>query len=198
VAGWGVWGVLKGAYKATDIQIYKAKNAWLAERYNEVSAEVFYRDVFPVEFIETKNGAECYANPIITYTCHSDDGRRFCRNEIVFRDTFTEAIEKTQGNSFALCSMCSYSGRTKTAANAFKLHGFCIDLDGVQVKQLENLARKQLMQQNKQKKNLLKNLLLHQKKLLMNLTMLKLLLRIKKLQLTTNYSMNKVYYRNLL
>ena len=60
------------------------------------------------------------------------------QNEILFRDTFREGIERVQGATFALCSMCSYSGRRKTAKNAYKCHGFCIDLDGVGMQELDD------------------------------------------------------------
>ncbi len=70
------------------------------------------------------------------------DGKKnkqsYYRNEILFSDTFAESIKKVQGCTFALCSMCSYSGRRRSAKNAYRCHGFCIDLDGVGMRELED------------------------------------------------------------
>lgn len=60
------------------------------------------------------------------------------QNEILFQDNFREGVERVQGATFALCSMCSYSGRRKMAKNAYKCHGFCIDLDGVGMLELSD------------------------------------------------------------
>ena len=65
------------------------------------------------------------------------DVKRFFRNEIVFAgDDGRATLDKCINNDFALCSLCSYYGRKKRSTNAYKLHGFCIDLDGVGEKQL--------------------------------------------------------------
>lgn len=62
---------------------------------------------------------------------------RYYRNEIMFAGTDGRAtLDKCINNEFALCSLCSYYGRNKRATNAYKLHGFCVDLDGVGEKQL--------------------------------------------------------------
>lgn len=119
------------------------KQKILSGFYDKVTAKEMYADVFPPEMIE-RNGCQddAFSNPIIAYTDRSDpapDGsyRSFIRNEIVFRDF--KAFDHAQKNPFAVCSMCSYSGRKRTAKNAYKMHGICIDLDGVGERELYTL-----------------------------------------------------------
>lgn len=124
---------------ATAIQIYKQKNDYMSAVYPEVSAEEIYKDIFPPETIEKKgDSAHRASNPIFSYKDKSDDGRVYFRNEIVFADCYDESIAKTQKNDLALCSMISYSGRRKSAKNAYKCHGFIIDLDGVGMLELQS------------------------------------------------------------
>lgn len=127
----------------SDIQVYKQKNDYMSSIYHEVTAEELYSAIFPLDGME-KKGDKLHraSNPIFTYREKAEKGkdgkeRSYFRNEILFSDSFTESIAKSQKNSCSLMSMCSYSGRTKTAKNAFKCHGFIIDLDGVGMKQLE-------------------------------------------------------------
>lgn len=53
----------------------------------------------------------------------------YARNTIVFDDL--EGLQGAAGAEFAVTSPVSYRGRNRTAANAYHLWGFCIDLDGV-------------------------------------------------------------------
>lgn len=65
---------------------------------------------------------------------------RHYRNGIVFAgEEGTKELEMCENNHFALCGLCSYSGRRKLARYAYRLHGFVVDLDGVGAKQLEAL-----------------------------------------------------------
>lgn len=123
----------------TPIQIYKAKNEWLSERFTELTPAEFYKTIFPPETLE-KKGDDSYraSNPIFSFKVKKEE-RTYFQNEIVFADTFDESLKKTAKNDLALCAMITYSGRKKSAKNAYKCMGFCIDLDGVGVKQLENL-----------------------------------------------------------
>lgn len=127
----------------SDIQIYKQKNDYMSKCYREVAAEELYGSIFPLDGMEKKGDkAHRASNPIFTYRERKteEDGkeRSYFRNEIVFADSFTESIAKSQKNECSLMSMCSFSGRNKTAKNAFKCHGFIIDLDGVGMKELES------------------------------------------------------------
>ena len=123
----------------TAIQTYKQKNDFMNTYYKEVTAEEMYAEIFPLDSMEKKGDTTHRAsNPIISYK-EKTDGRAYFKNEIVFADTFEETMAKTHKNDMALCSLCSYSGRRKSAKNAFKCHGFCIDLDGVGLRELESL-----------------------------------------------------------
>jgi len=50
-----------------------------------------------------------------------------------------DGLDKALKSRFALCSLCTYSGRRRTAKNAYKLYGFIFDLDGVGEEQCNNL-----------------------------------------------------------
>ena len=124
--------------KLTAGQLYKKKNEYLSELYPEVTAAELYSDIFPLEGLEKKGDMEHRAsNPIFSYKCKKS-GRSFFRNEIVFADHFEESVAKTQKNDLALCSMISFSGRRKSAKNAYKCHGFIFDLDGVGMEELQS------------------------------------------------------------
>lgn len=129
--------------KSTDTpltpgQLYQLKNAWMGKVFPEISAQELYSEIFPPETLERKGDASFHAsNPIFSYKLHQD-GRAFFRNEIVFADCFEESLARTQKNDLALCSMISYSGRNKSAKNAYKCHGFIIDLDGVGMEELDS------------------------------------------------------------
>ena len=121
----------------TKYQIYKDKQDYMSENFKEVSPREFYEDIFNPEEIERRGCTEDrFSNPIIAMTDRVGD-KKFIRNEIVFRDM--DAIDKAKGNEFAVCSLCSFSGRRRTAKNAYKLHGICIDLDGVGKKEIATL-----------------------------------------------------------
>lgn len=114
------------------------KQKYLKENFQKVSAKDFYEDIFPSAERERAD-KDGFSNPIIAYTKFREyEGKkiRFIWNEIVFADNDT-VWDEVKGNDFAVCSMCSYAGRRRTAKNAYKLHGICIDLDGVGLNQLQ-------------------------------------------------------------
>lgn len=118
-------------------RLFQEKQRMLRDWGEQVTPVDFYKAIFPPSGIERAGHPEDrLPNPIIA-TKTKIDGKTIIRNTIVFRDF--KAIKESAGNEFALCSMCSYSGRRRTAANAYKLHGFCIDLDGVGIRELESL-----------------------------------------------------------
>ncbi len=132
---------------ATDlaaVEVFEKKNELLSAHYPEVSALDFYRFIFSPEEIERKGDTSYRAsNPIFAYCLRigkDKDGNSkvFFRNEIAFQDTFEQSLALTAANPLSLCSMVSYSGRNKTAKNAYRCHGFAIDLDGVGVNQLNS------------------------------------------------------------
>lgn len=130
------WHRIKPTRSQTPIQNYNAKNKFLSERFEELTPIEFYKSIFPPETLE-KKGDDSYraSNPIFSYKVKKD-GRTYFQNEIVFADTFDESIKKTAKNDLALCAMITYSGRNKSAKNAYKCMGFCIDLDGVGLEEI--------------------------------------------------------------
>lgn len=127
-----------------SLRDYREKNRYLVEEYPEVTASEFYQSIFPFDTMERKyDPFRRFSNPIFTYRTaeYSEKEQKkvaFFHNEVVYSDHFEESLALTQKNDLALCSCCSYSGRRKLAKNAFRCHGFIIDLDGVGLRQLQN------------------------------------------------------------
>ena len=130
------WSKIKKTASQTPIQNYKAKNDFLDECFQELTPEEFYKAIFPPENLE-KKGDDSYraSNHIFSYKVSKGE-RSYFQNEIVFQDTFDETLAKTAKNDLALCAMITYSGRNKSAKNAYKCMGFCIDLDGVGLEEI--------------------------------------------------------------
>ena len=121
------------AKKPTEKQLYKLKNEWLGQFFEEVKPKEFYRAVFPEGSFERKGHFEDgKANGIITIVENDK-----AKNRIVFDDL--SVIDEVKGAEFAVMSPVAYSGRNRTAANARWLYGIAIDLDGVEMPQLRDV-----------------------------------------------------------
>ena len=111
-------------------RLYKLKNEWLGQFFEEVKPKEFYRAVFPEGSFERAGHFEDgKANGIITIVENDK-----AKNRIVFDDL--SVIDEVKGAEFAVMSPVAYSGRNRTAANARWLYGIAIDLDGVEMPQL--------------------------------------------------------------
>lgn len=116
-----------------DQNIFNAKNELLSVYGTEVSPLDFYRDMFPVGSFEKKGHPEDgKANGIL---CDIQDEKG--RHSIVFDDL--EAIKEHLGNDFVIISPVAYFGKRRTSNNASMLYGFCFDLDGVEIQQLQQI-----------------------------------------------------------
>jgi hypothetical protein len=121
------------AKKPTEKQLYKLKNEWLGQFFEEVKPKEFYRAVFPEGSFERAGHFEDgKANGIITVVENDK-----AKNRIVFDDL--SVIDEVKGAEFAVMSPVAYSGRNRTAANARWLYGIAIDLDGVEMPQLRDV-----------------------------------------------------------
>ena len=133
-----VYKPIKQGYAA-----YRKKNEILSDALTPVSPKEFYDDIFPDEDLERYNHPEDRkANMIIAYYAGCelvDDGKGGKKKKIRMRNEILWAgksgLSRAMGAEFALCGMCTYSGRTRTAANAYKCYGFCFDIDGVGVEE---------------------------------------------------------------
>lgn len=109
---------------------YKAKQQILRECLTEVTPREFYDDVFPDDDLERAGHPDDrHANMIIAYSVVSAAGKAGFRNEVVFADK--AGLKHAEKSVFALCGLCTFSGRRRTAKNAYKCYGFAFDLDGV-------------------------------------------------------------------
>lgn len=109
---------------------YRRKNEILGDALTQVTAREFYNDVFPDEALEQQGHPEDgRANMIIAYKSTMPNGKVRMLNHIVFSGK--AGLDVAQGCEFAVCGLCTYSGRRRTAVNAYKCYGFAFDLDGV-------------------------------------------------------------------
>lgn len=130
------------ARKITDKQLYKLKNDELKAMFTQVTSYEFYRDVFPAGSLGV-HGDLSVRKPNLIYTmtvrkdAADEKAKVYARNTIVFDDL--DGLQGAAGAEFAVTSPVSYRGRNRTAANAYHLWGFCIDLDGVGMDQMHDL-----------------------------------------------------------
>ena len=109
------------ARKPTDKQLFKMKNEWLGQFYEEVKPKDFYRAVFPEGSFEREGHPEDEkCNGILTVI----EGEK-ARNYIVFDEL--NMVDEVKGAEFAIMSPVGYSGRNRTAKNARWLYGIAID-----------------------------------------------------------------------
>lgn len=121
------------ARKPTDKQLFKMKNEWLGQFYEEVKPKDFYRAVFPEGSFEREGHPEDErCNGVLTVI----EGEK-ARNYIVFDEL--NKVDEVKGAEFAIMSPVGYSGRNRTARNARWLYGIAIDLDGVEMAQLRDV-----------------------------------------------------------
>ena len=119
--------------KLNDKQLFRMKNEWLGQFYEEVSPRDFYRAVFPEgSFERERHPEDGKCNGILTVI----EGEK-ARNYIVFDEL--NMIDEVEGKEFAIMSPVGYSGRNRTAKNARWLYGIAVDLDGVEMEQLRDV-----------------------------------------------------------
>ena len=90
-----------------DKQLFKMKNEWLGQFYEEVKPRDFYRAVFPEGSFEREGHPEDEkCNGVLTVI----EGEK-ARNYIVFDEL--NMVDEVKGAEFAIMSPVGYSGRTK-------------------------------------------------------------------------------------
>ena len=110
------------ARKPTDKQLFKMKNEWLGQFYEEVKPRDFYRAVFPEGSFEREGHPEDEkCNGVLTVI----EGEK-ARNYIVFDEL--NMVDEVKGAEFAIMSPVGYSGRNRTAKNARWLYGIAVAL----------------------------------------------------------------------
>ena len=117
------------------MKLYKEKNELLSERFEEVSAYEFYRDIFPEGSFEVKGKLdEGKPNGIAV---DLSKGRGEVERWIINDDL--EKIKELSSARFAIMSPISYYGRSRHGRNASFLYAFTFDIDGVGNEQLRDL-----------------------------------------------------------
>lgn len=119
---------------------FRQKCDVLSEFYTEVTPYEFYSDLFPPATIESASDMSINKpNPIVGLT-RTDGDRTYVSNVIMFNSY--SVLNEVYQNKFAVCSMCTYFGKKRTAKNAFTCNGICIDLDAVGQKELYNFLNR--------------------------------------------------------
>lgn len=112
------------------------KQAILSDALTQVTPREMYDDIFPDGDLERRGQRDDRkANMIIAYRVDSKGGG--LQNEIVFAGK--DGLRFAEKNPFALCGLCTYSGRRRTARNAYRCYGFAFDLDGVGVEECKTV-----------------------------------------------------------
>ena len=103
-------------------------NEYLENNYEEVSYDVFYRELFPVGSFEEKGVYEEGKYNGIAVSIGTGDKK-------VRRYTVTDDLEKIDelvaGDDFCLMSPISYIGKSRKSENARHLYAMAIDVDGI-------------------------------------------------------------------
>lgn len=117
-------------------------NSFLVSNYDEVSFDVFYRDVFPVGSFEKKGVMEDGKYNGIAVSIASVDKK-------IKRFTVTDDLEVIDDlvatDDFCLMSPISYAGKSRRSKNARFMYAMAIDLDGVQTKENLIVFRNQIL-----------------------------------------------------
>lgn len=117
-----------------DLDLYFEKNNYLEEYFEVVEPLEFWRFIFPDGECERAGHPEDEkANGILVDL--SD--RKNPVKRLVFDEH--EEIENILGNEFVIMSSITYSGIRRTAENARYMYAMVIDLDGVEMRQLQDL-----------------------------------------------------------
>lgn len=117
-------------------QLYDEKNEFLSQYYEEVSPKEFYRELFPVGTFERKMIQEDQKpNGIIIEFCEGKE-KTIAKREVV-TDELDGFLKKRNG--FTIYSPISYFGKARTGKNARFLYSLVFDLDGVEMKHLNDL-----------------------------------------------------------
>lgn len=101
---------------------------FLENRYDEVEAMDFYRDIFPIGSFEKKGVFEegKYNGIAVSIASGNKRVKRFTVTDDL--DTIEELIE---GDDFCLMSPISYIGKNRKSDNARHLYALAIDVDGI-------------------------------------------------------------------
>lgn len=109
---------------------------YISERFEEINAHDFYRDIFPEGELESKGEYETgkYNGIIVEVT----DKKQKNGKRKVYRHTLTDDLSKIdqviQRNNFCLMSPISYAGRSRASKNARMIYAIAFDIDGIQTR----------------------------------------------------------------
>lgn len=110
---------------------------YLSSQYEQVNGYDFYRDIFP----DNENEGEFnndFSKPNAIYLYQEDNGKM--KRRIMLNDTWeSDYMEYVECNRMTLCSGLSYRSRANKLENAQRMNALIFDLDGVGMKELDNI-----------------------------------------------------------
>lgn len=113
---------------------------YLTQHFDEVSPFDFYREIFPVGELQSKNDTEDLKySGIILELLPTEKGKANCKRYLVKDDL--KVIDKIiNTDNFTIISPISYIGKKRESKNARKLYAIAMDVDGIKTEiQLRNL-----------------------------------------------------------
>ncbi len=112
-----------------------ALTKYLQERFSEVTAREFYREIFPAGELEKRGEYVTgkYNGIIVAVT-----GKKKVTGQAqILRYTMTDDLDAvdtaTASDNFCLCSPISYAGKSRTADHARNLYAIAVDVDRLQM-----------------------------------------------------------------
>ena len=110
----------------SELELFKEKNDFLAERFEKVFYNDFYRDIFPKGSFERKDVYEDQKRNGLALEI--DNGNDRYQRTLVTDDL--EAIPKLIEKDFVLMNGLSYFGKERTMRNATLMYAMIFDIDG--------------------------------------------------------------------
>lgn len=116
------------------MELFKQKNIYLSEFFEEVNYQLFYRDIFPSGSFERKGKYDDKKGNGIAITIDED---RYTRVTITDEH---EQIDDLVNHDFVILNGLSYFGNERTMRNATLLYAMIFDIDGLSdLNKLKNL-----------------------------------------------------------
>ena len=104
---------------------------YLSQFFDEISPEVFYREIFPAgELEEAAEQKQGKYNAIAVELLQQEQNKRNAKRYIL-NDDLQLLDTLLQSENFIILSPVSYAGRSREAKNARFIYAMAIDLDGV-------------------------------------------------------------------
>lgn len=110
--------------------VFHPLNAWLEQRFEEVTAREFYRELFPAGALARAGELVAGKYRGVAIRIKEGQARRFSINDGL---EILDQTEQANSDEFWLASPVSYAGRTQRQEMSRHLYAVVIDLDGIRI-----------------------------------------------------------------